>query len=123
MVASLRSDQGEEEDLLDNENKCSFKLVLGATLAPTCLFRLEVLVQQIERPLIGHCRSHDGKHTFSGLVMRCLGDGDARTRTFPYLADFAAAATNDASNHVGRDTDVLREDFLAFFCWSSHAAT
>jgi len=80
-------------------------LLLG--LAAAHLLGLQVLVQQIESLLIGTGTTSDGEHALAGVIMRCLGDGDAGVGRLADLADLATAASDDTADHVRRDADVL----------------
>jgi hypothetical protein len=79
-------------------------------LATAHLLRLEVLVEQVERLLVGAGAAGDGEHALSSLVVGSLGNADAGAGRLADLADLAASTANDAANHVGRNGDVLSLD-------------
>lgn len=92
-------------------------------LASTHLFLLQVLVQEIQGLLIGLWTASDGEHALASIIVRCLGNGNACSGALSDLADLAASTTNDATNHVGRDADVLRLNVLTLFhTWRRAAA-
>lgn len=97
-------------------------LLLGIALAAAHLLGLEVLVQQVESSLVGLGASHNGEHALTSIVMGCLGDADTGSRSLADLADLAASSSNDASNHVGRNADVLGLELLSILVmggWST----
>ena len=57
------------------DEPCRGQLIL-VVLASAHLLSLEVLVEEIERSLVGLDVSHDGEHALSGIVMGCLGNRD-----------------------------------------------
>jgi hypothetical protein len=79
-------------------------------LATAHLLSLEVLVEQVECLLVSAGAAGDGEHALSSLVVRSLGNADAGARRLADLADLAASTADDATNHVGRDGDVLSLD-------------
>lgn len=90
------------------------QLFLGQ-LAAAGLLGFEVFVQEIESLFIGLGAAHDGKHAFARLIVRRLGNRDPGSRASTNLGDLGTATTNDASNHVGWDADVLRLNLFAVF--------
>jgi hypothetical protein len=76
----------------------SVALFLG--LAASHLLGFQVLVQEVERLLVGTGATSDGEHALASIIVRSLGNGDAGTRRFADLADLAATATDDAANHI-----------------------
>jgi hypothetical protein len=93
-------------------------------LATAHLLSLEVLVEQVECLLVSAGAAGDGEHALSSLVVRSLGNADAGARRLADLADLAASTANDASNHVGRDGDVLSLDvFTLLDSWRSETAS
>lgn len=63
--------------------KCCISTRAGALclrlrdLAATHLLRFEVLVEKVQSFLVGGRTSSDSEHALAGLVMGCLGNGDA----------------------------------------------
>jgi hypothetical protein len=92
-------------------------------LATAHLLRLEVLIEQVERLLVGAGATGDGEHALTSLVVRGLGNADASAGRLADLADLAASAANNATNHVGRDGDVLSLNvFTLLNSWRSETA-
>lgn len=91
-------------------------LVLRLRLLATAHFLgLKVLVEEIEGLLVRLGAAHDGEHALASIIMGRLGDGDAGTRAASDFADLATAASDDATNHVRGDADVLGLNFFTVF--------
>lgn len=99
------------------------RLLLGVVLAAAHLLTLEVLVEKVEGSLVGLGGAHDGEHALSSIIVWCLGDGDSGSRGLADLGDLASTTTDDASNHVGWNGDVLCLDLLSIFIVSWDAAS
>lgn len=82
-------------------------------LAAAGLFGFEVLVQKIQGLLIRVSASHNGEHALSGLIMRGLGNRNASSRASANFGDLRSSSTDDASNHISRNANVLGLDLLA----------
>lgn len=51
-----------------------------------------------------------------------LGNGDAGSRRLANFADLAATTSDDAANHISRDANILRLDFLSILVMSGGPA-
>lgn len=112
--------KGEERDEKERvvqlgRYKVNGGLLLLRQLATAGLLSFQVLVKKVEGLFVRLCASHDREHALARLIVRSLCDRDACTRASPNLGDLGSTATNDASNHVCGDADVLRLDFFAIF--------
>lgn len=98
-------------------------LLLGVSLAAAHLLALEVLVQEVKGGLVGLGAAHDGEHSLASVIVRSLGNRDSSAGSLADLADLASTTANDASNHVGRNADVLCLDLLSVLvvCWDATA--
>lgn len=99
----------------------SMPLFLRRSLAPSHLLGFKVLVEKVECLLIAAGTADDGEHAFPGFVVGSLGNGDAGARTLANLRDLTSATTDDAADHVRRNTDVLRLNLLAILRRHGHA--
>lgn len=101
------------------------RLLLGVVLAAAHLLTLEVLVEEVEGSLVGLGGAHDGEHALSSIIVWCLGDGDSGSRGLADLGDLASTTTDDASNHVGWNGDVLCLDLLSILIvsWDTASGT
>lgn len=101
---------------------CSPSLLLRSSLAATDLLVLEVLVEQEKSLLVGSMAAHDCEHALIAVVVCSLSNGDASTRPLSDLADLATATTDDATDHIRRDANVLGADLLAVLCHKRDAS-
>jgi hypothetical protein len=72
------------------------------------LLSLQLLVQQRQSPFIASRASDDGKHSLATLVMGSLCNGDLASTLGTNLRDLGTTTTNDTSDHVGGNRNILR---------------
>ena len=100
-------------------------LLLGVSLAAAHLLALEVLVQEVKCSLVVLGAAHDGEHSLASVIVRSLGNRDPGAGGLADLADLASTTADNASNHVGRNADVLCLDLLSVLivCWDATAGS
>src|SRR5690606_9238651 len=82
--------------------------VIPSHVQTLVLLALQLAIQQIQRLLIRLQSSYNRKHALACLIMRSLCNRDARTRQSTDLRDLGATLSNDATNHVCGNRNLLR---------------
>lgn len=90
------------------------RLLLSLSLAVAAqLLSLEVLVKHIESLLVAGAGASDSEHTLARVIVRSFSNADPGAGGATNLLDLGASTTDDASNHISRNGDVLGLELLA----------